>query len=170
MEKPWWLRLIGWMALVSAFLLGAAVAVLPSFFMEPRMLPVLVAWAAVTVGLFLAWMVIVGMIWVANRSVRTQAALTFEVLADSFKLVQPEATPGPRSRGVWDNPPTGIICDRCKRPHAMLYCKKHKKTLCFPCTGKHDAEDCLYIAADRHAPAPQSQMMRTKTMGGVLGI
>jgi hypothetical protein len=170
MKKPWWLRLIGWVALISAFLLGASVAISPAFFMGPRMLPILVAWAAVTVGLFMAWVLIVGMIWVATRSVRTQAALTFEVLADSFKIVQPEMAPAAPRRSLWDNPATGIICNGCKRPHAMLYCKNHKKLLCFPCAGKHDSEDCLYIAADRHAPNSQEHVSGTKDMGRVLGL
>lgn len=170
MKKPWWLRLIGWGALISTFFLGVSVAISPAFFMGPRMLPVLVAWAAVTVGLFMAWVLIVGMIWVATRSVQTQAALTFEVLADSFKIAQPETAAAAHPTSLWDNPATGIICSGCKRPHAMLYCKKHKKLLCFPCAGKHDKEDCLYIAADRHAPNKREQSSGPKDMGRVLGI
>lgn len=161
---------MGLVAVFSAVLLGVWVAIWPGIFTKPRMLPVLVAWAALTVGLFVAWVLIIGMIWAANRSARTQAAITFEVLADSFRTMQAATAPESSSRGVWDNPPTGIICDDCKRPRAMLYCRKHKATLCFQCTGKHDAEDCLYIAADRHAQGPQQETTGTKSMGSVLGI
>jgi len=170
MKNPWWLRLMGLVAPLLAILLGVSIAVWHGFFMQPRMLPVLVAWAGLTVGLFLAWVLIVGMLWAANRSARTQAAITFEVLADSFKNMGSATAPEPSARGVWDNPPTGIICDDCKRPRAMLYCRKHKATLCFLCTGKHDAEDCLYVAADRHAQGQQQETTGTKSMGSVLGI
>ncbi|HET7102288.1 MAG TPA: B-box zinc finger protein [Terriglobia bacterium] len=170
MKNPWWLRLMGPVAGLSAVMFGVSITVWNGFFMQPRMLPVLVAWAALTVGLFLAWVLITGMIWAANRSARTQAAITFEVLADSFKNMGSAAAPESPSRGVWDNPPTDIICDDCKRPHAMLYCRKHKATLCFLCTGKHDAEDCLYVAADRHAHGPQKETTATKRIGSLLGI
>jgi hypothetical protein len=172
MEKPWWLHLTGSVTLASATLLGVGIAISPSFFMKPVMLPVFVAWATVTVALFMTWVSIIGMIWVANRTARSQAAITFEVLANLVNKMQgqPAAAAESPVTSVWDNPPTGIICDGCKRPHAMLYCKKHKATLCFPCTGNHDAENCLYIAADRHTQRSKKQTIGTKTMGRVLGI
>ncbi len=161
---------MGLVAALSAILLGVCIAVWPGLFMTPRMLPVLVAWTALTVGLFVAWVLIVGMIWAANRSARTQAAITFEVLADSFKNLGSATAPESSARGVWDNPPTNIICDDCKRPRAMLYCRKHKTTLCFQCTGKHDAEDCLYVAADRHTQGPEKEAPARKKIGSMLGI
>ena len=124
MKNPWWLRLMGRRCGPLRVMFGVSIAVWHGFFMQPRMLPVLVAWAALTVGLFVAWVLIAGMIWAANRSARTQAAITFEVLADSFKNMGSATAPESSSRGVWDNPPTGIICDDCKRPRAMLYCRK----------------------------------------------
>jgi hypothetical protein len=170
MKNPWWLRLIGVVSALSALVFGVSIAVGHGFFTQPRMLPVLVAWAALTVGLFEAWVFIVGLIWASNRSARTQAAITFEVLADSFKNMGSATAPESSSRGVWDNPPTDIICDDCKRPRAMLYCRKHKTTLCFLCTGKHDAEDCLYVAADRHAQRPEKEAPARKKIGSMLGI
>jgi|GEM_PF-3719323 len=170
MKNPWWLRLMGLVAVLSAILFVVSIVVWHGFFTQPRILPVLVAWSGLTVGLFLAWVMIVGMLWAANRSARTQAAITFEVLADSFKNMGSATAPESSSRGVWDNPPTDIICDDCKRPRAMLYCRKHKTTLCFLCTGKHDADDCLYVAADRHAQGPKKETTATKKIGSLLGI
>lgn len=172
MEKPWWMRWIGGATLVSAGLLGVAIVMSPGFLMKPWMLAAFLAWATVTIGLFVVWVSILGMIWVANRTARSQAAITFEVLADLFKEMQrqPGTAMEAPERSVWDNPPTGIICDGCARPHAMLYCKKHKATLCFPCTGKHDADNCFYIAADRHSQRSKKQAIGTKTMGRVLEI
>jgi hypothetical protein len=172
MDKPWWLRLTGVVTLVSATLLGVGVALSPGFFMKPWMLAVFLAWTIVTVGLFMAWVLLSGMIWVAKRSARAQAAITCDVLADLAKTMQLQTATAPElpERGRWENPPTDIICDECKRPNAMLHCEKHKVTLCFPCTGRHDAEDCLYIAADRHARGPQKQTKRMRTIGKVLGI
>ncbi|HKT12180.1 MAG TPA: B-box zinc finger protein [Terriglobia bacterium] len=170
MKNPWWLRLMGPVAALSAIMLGVSLAFWHGFFMQPRMLPVLVAWSGLTVGLFLAWVMIAGMLWAGSRSARTQAAITFEVLAESFKNMGSISAPEPSSRGGWDNPPTDIICDNCKRPRAMLYCRKHKVTLCFLCTGKHDAEDCLYVAADRQARGPRIETTATKKIGSLLGI
>ncbi len=162
--------MIGVVSALSAVVFGVSIAVWHGFFTRPQMLPVLVAWSALTVGLFLAWLMIAGMLWAGSRSARTQAAITFEVLADSFKNMGSATAPESSSRGVWDNPPTDIICDDCKRPRAMLYCRKHKTTLCFQCTGKHDAEDCLYVAADRHAQGPEKEAPARKKIGSMLGI
>lgn len=170
MKNPWWLRLTGLVAALSALVFAVSIAVWHGFFMQPRMLPVLVAWSVLTVGLFLAWVMIAGMLWAGSRSARTQAAITFEVLADSFKNMSSATAPESTSRGVWDNPPTDIICDDCKRPRAMLYCRRHKATLCFLCTGKHDSEDCVYIAADRHAQGPQNETAATRKSGSLLGL
>ena len=153
MKKPSWLRYFGLGALVSVAALGVTIAIDPGLFRMPLMLPVLVAWALVTIGSFMFWVLIRGMIWVAERSARAQAAITCDVLADlvnRMKMLTADPAEAPQN-GSWENPPTGIACDTCGRPKAMLYCRKHKATLCFPCAGKHDDEDCAYIAADRHA-------------------
>lgn len=172
MKEPWWLRVIGLAALLSAVALVVRIAIYPGLFRMPSMLPFLVAWTIVTVGLFVAWVMIRGMIWVANRSARAQAAITCDVLAELVKRMQMLTGTAPEApeSGAWENPPTGIICDTCGRPNAMLHCEKHKATLCFPCTGKHDAEDCSYIAADRFVQGPQRQTRQTKTLGKLLGI
>lgn len=172
MKKPWWLRLIGFVALLSALALVVSIAISPGLLRMPWMLPVLMAWTLMTVGLFMAWVLIGGMIWVANRSARAQAAITCDVLADLAKRMQTLTVTDPDvpGSGTWENPPTGIICDTCSRPNAMLHCEKHKVTLCFPCTGKHDAEECLYIAADRYVQGSQKQTKRTMTIGKLLGI
>jgi hypothetical protein len=172
MDKPWWLRLTGVVTLGSATLLGVGVALSPGFFMKPWMLAIFLAWATITIGLFMVWASIFGMIWVAHRTGRTQAAITFEVLAELFKKMESQLTTPTESpeTNAWDNASTGIICDGCKRPHAMLYCKRHKVTLCVQCTRRHDAENCLYIPADRHAGGPQKQTVEAKAMGKVLGI
>jgi hypothetical protein len=172
MKKPWWLRLIGLAALLSAAAVGVGFAISPGLFRMPWMLPVLVGWTLVTVGLFMAWLLVGGMIWVANHSARAQAAITCDVLIELVKRMQLQPATGLElpERGAWDNPPTGITCDKCKRPNAMLHCEKHKVSLCFPCTGQHDVEDCRYIAADRHAQGPQKPTSRTKTIGKLLGI
>jgi hypothetical protein len=172
MKKPLWLQYIGLGALVSAIALGVSIAFDPGLFRTPALLPVVVAWTVVTAGLFMFWVLIRGMIWVADRSARGQAAITCDVLADLVNRMQmltadPAEVP---QNGAWENPPTGIACDTCGRPKAMLYCRKHRATLCFPCTGKHDAEDCAYIAADRHVQGLQLPARAPKMIGKLLGI
>jgi hypothetical protein len=172
MEKPWWLRLIGFLALVSAFLLGVVIVVSPGFLRKPWMPPVLVAWAIATAELAIAWGLISGIIWVINHSARVHASVTSEVLRDLSKELRLQAmTSQAEAEGnTWDNPSTGIACDECKRPRATLHCGKHNKTLCFPCTATHDTEECSYIAAGRYAQQSQKQAPPTRTTGSVLGI
>lgn len=172
MKKPSWLRYFSSGALVSAVALGATIGIYPGLFRLPLFLPVLVAWTVVTVGLFMFWVFIRGMIWVADRSARSQAAITCDVLADLVKRMQMLTSDAPEvaANGAWENPPTGIACDTCGRPKAMLHCRKHRATLCFPCAGKHDAEDCAYIAADRHVQGLQLRGRAPKMIGKLLGI
>lgn len=172
MKKPSWLRFVGLGALASAVVLGVTLVTYPALFRTPSLLPVLVAWTTATVGLAMFWVLIRGMIWVADRSARAQAAITCDVLADLVNRIQLLTADAPETpqNGAWENPPTGIACDMCGRPKAMLHCEKHKATLCFPCTGKHDAEDCAYIAADRYAQGLLKPARAPKMIGKMLGI
>lgn len=172
MKKPSWLRFVGLGALASAVALGVSIAFDPGLSSTPSLLPIVAAWAVVTAGLFMFWVLVRGMIWVADRSARSQAAITCEVLADLVKRMQLLTSDAPEAAetGAWENPPTGIACDTCGRPKAMLHCRKHGATLCFPCTGKHDAEDCAYIAADRHVQSLQLRAGAPKMIGKLLGI
>ncbi|HEX5412230.1 MAG TPA: hypothetical protein VFZ27_10240 [Terriglobia bacterium] len=172
MKKPSWLPYFGWGALVSAIALGVTIALDPGLFRNPMLLIVLVAWMVVTVGLVMFWVMIRGMIWVADRSARAQAAITCDVLADlvnRMQMLTADPAEAPQN-GSWENPPTGIACDACGRPKAMLHCRKHRATLCFPCTGKHDSDDCAYIAADRHAQVLQKPAKSPEMIGKLLGI
>jgi len=172
MKEPSWLRFVALGALVLAVTLCASIAIYPGLIEMPLLLPVLVAWTLATVGLFMFWALIRGMLWIAERSGRAQAAITFDVLADLVSKIQmlTATVAEVPANGSWENPPTGIACDTCGRPKAMLHCERHDKTLCFPCTGKHDAEDCAYIAADRHVQGLQLRGRAPKMIGKLLGI
>jgi hypothetical protein len=144
--------------------------------------------------LFAVWVVTSFVIYVAGRALMQGAAIQRDVLEDFAKTLmyggllahaqvretvgnvelKQGAHPAPvtpaQESDVWDNPPTKITCDDCKRPHAMLYCSQHSKFMCFPCTARHDTEGCSYIAAGRELNKGRKQPVTAKPVGKVLGL
>lgn len=194
MKKPWWIRTVGILALLCAALAAGMFFTPPSPRTGIGQVAGVYFFGSAAAVLFAAWAVMSFVIYVIGRAARQSAAIQRDVLkefgesylrgglpadhrvtnmAGNVELKQsPAAAPVTPSQnaGVWDNPPTNITCDGCKRPHAMLYCKRHSRFMCFPCAARHDAEDCSYVAAGREFNKSRRQPAASRPVGKVLGI
>lgn len=165
MRKPWWMRAMGWLALlVFAMNCFVLYEYSTSLQFHGQELGVVGLWGIGFI-LGLAWAASSAAVWLINRNARTQAAVTRDVIErtlagrlETAKLELPLAE-------------TGVVCNGCKSVRAVIHCSSHRLTLCWRCAIQHDSPVCGYIIANRLAkPAREGKQEPHRVMTGPLNL
>lgn len=170
MKKKLWIRLVGFVALVSwgwTYLMFHAAGTTTDFHLRGQISIVAFACAGLAGFITALWALFSVIDWALRRQARLQAAS----MAQQYGRIMPPPAP---SIAPTPAPPPAVdragSCGACRQPGASLYCTVHRLALCSACAPTHVSAaghplQCLLSAMPSSEPARRPRAVMTSPLG-----